>query len=161
MKKRIFLIAFVVAALAAVPFVYAGARSHFGGGGVRGHGMHHGFGHDMMMGHLAHLKDELDLTDQQADQIKAIFAETHEQNKQYREQLHGTYKSVAQTLLANPANVSAAQALIAQQSDAERAMKANLVDSAAKALAVLTPEQRGRLETKLAQHLERWENRRR
>ncbi|HYH06591.1 MAG TPA: Spy/CpxP family protein refolding chaperone [Thermoanaerobaculia bacterium] len=163
MRKRIVLIALAIAALAAVPLVYAGARSHFGPGrGLhQGFGMPHSFGHDLMIGHLAHLKGELDLTDAQADQIKSIFQETRAQNKQYREQLHGTYKSVAQTLLANPSDVAAAQALMDQQTTAERALKTNLVNSAAKALAVLTPEQRGKLEAKLAQRLERWENRRR
>lgn len=164
-KRNIIFLAAAVAILAAVPFVYAGARAHLAGGRGFGHGMgmgmgmHHGFGGDMLVGHLAHLKDELDLSDAQTDQIKAIFNETREQNAQYRQQLHGTYKTVAQTLLANPANVAQAQALLDQQASAERAMKANLVNSAAKALAVLTPEQREKLATKFASHLEQWENR--
>ena len=157
MRKRTVLIALAIAALAAVPIVYAGARA--GRALHHGFAMQHGFGHDMMVGHLAHLKEELDLTDAQADQIKTIFKETRAQNKQYRQQLHGTYKNVARTLLDDPQNVAAAQALINQQSEAERALKASLVNGAAKALAVLTPEQREKLQGKLAAHLERWENR--
>lgn len=161
MRKRFIFLILAVAVVVAVPFVYAGARSHFaGGGGEHGFGMHHGFGRAMMVGHLAHLKDELDLTDAQADQIKAIFKETRAANRQYRAQLHGTYKNVAQTLIANPQNVAAAQALVNQQTEAERALKASIVNGAAKALAVLTPEQREKLQGKLAAHMERWENRR-
>jgi Spy/CpxP family protein refolding chaperone len=160
MRKRIVLIIVAVAVLAAVPLVYAGARSHLGPAGD-GLGMPHGFGRAMMVGHLAHLKSELDLTGEQAAEIRKIFKESREQNKQYREQLHGTYKSVAQTLIANPSNVAAAQALINQQTEAERALKANLVSNAARALAVLTPEQREKLQGKLAAHMERWENHRR
>jgi Spy/CpxP family protein refolding chaperone len=159
MRKGILFLIVAVAAIVAVPFVYAGARSHFAG--MVGHGlaMRHGFGHDMLVGHLAHLKDELDLTDAQAAEIKKIFRETREQNRQYREQLHGTYKSVAQTLIANPKNVAAAQSLVDQQTDAERALKTSIVNGAARALAVLTPEQREKLQGKLAEHMERWENR--
>lgn len=168
MKKRTLVILAVIAALAAVPFVYAGARAHMAGGsaghgpGHGMHGMHGGFGAGMAFGrHLEHLKGELDLTDQQAAQIQEIFASTRDENAQYREQLHGVYKNVAQTLIANPSNVAGAQALLDQQAAAEHAMKANLLESASKALAVLTPEQRTKLQTLLAGHFERWENRRR
>lgn len=169
MKKRTLVILAVVAALAAVPFVYAGARAHMGREGHGGpgmHGMHGGFGGGFGAGmafgrHLEHLRSELDLTDQQAAQIREIVASTREENTQYREQLHGVYRNVAQTLIANPSNVAAAQALLDQQAAAERAMKANLLESASKALAVLTPEQRTKLQTLLAGHFERWENRRR
>lgn len=157
MKKLILFLVVGVAAIAAVPFVYAGARSHFGGfGGGHGFGMHHRIAHDMI---VRHLKDELDLSDAQAEQIQAIVREARAQNRQYREQLHDGYKSVAQTLIANPANVATAQALASRQADAERALKASIVDSAAKALAVLTPEQREKLQDKLAAHMEQWENR--
>ena len=104
---------------------------------------------------LHHAKEELDLSDQQTDQIKAIFAEARAQNAQYREQLHGGYSNVAKTLLANPNDVAAAQALVDQQTAAERALKTNILNAASKALAVLNAEQRAKLGTMLEKHAEK------
>ncbi len=99
MKKRLILITLIVAAVAAVPFfLYAGPGGHGHRGGFGGHGMH-GMA---FLGHLERAKSELDLTDAQVDQLKAIVKETREQNAQYRDQMHGTLKSVATTLLTNP-----------------------------------------------------------
>lgn len=157
MKKRTILITIVLAALAVavVPFVFAGP-GHF-----RGHGMHGGFAHGEGFGvlqqHFGKLKDELDLTDAQVAQIHDIFRETREQNAPYREQMHGTLKSVAQTLIANPNDVAQAQAALDQQAAAHRAMRNNLLAAASEALNVLTPEQRTKLGTLLAEHAERME----
>lgn len=143
MKTRKFLIATIIAAglLAAVPLAYGGP----GGRGFRGHGGPGGFGAGMLFGHLRHVQEELDLSDQQVEQIKAIFAETHEQNAQYREQLHGGMKGAFEALLADPNNLSAAQAALDQQAAAERAMKSNILAATSKALNVLTAEQRTEL----------------
>lgn len=146
MKKRIAIVGsiLVLAAIAAVPFVYAGPHrgmGHHGGGG--------GFG--FLAGrHLAHLAEELNLSEQQTEQIKAIFKELHEQNAQYREEMHGGMKSIMETLLKDPNNTAAAQALIEQQTANERVIKTNLLNATSRALSVLTPEQR----TQLGQHLE-------
>ena len=83
----------------------------------------------------------------QTDQIRGIFAELHTQNAAYHDQLRGGFHSVAEVLLANPNDLTAAQALIDQQASAERAMKANMLAATSKALNVLTAEQR----TELAQ----------
>jgi Spy/CpxP family protein refolding chaperone len=142
MKTRNAIIATILAVglLAAVPLAYGGP----GGRGMhRGHG--DGFGAGMLFGHLRHVQEELDLSDQQVEQIKAIFAEVHEQNAQYREQLHGGLHGAMETLLADPNNLSAAQAALDQQAAAERAMKQNLLAAASKALNVLTPAQRSEL----------------
>ena len=69
MRKRLILITVIVAAVAAVPFLYAGpghGRGH-GRGHERGQGMH-GMA---FLGHLAHAKSELDLSDAQMDQLKS------------------------------------------------------------------------------------------
>lgn len=138
MKKRITITAVLVGvlALAAAPIVVA--RTHAGGGG-----MHH-FG---ILAHLKHAKEELDLSDQQAEQIHAIFAEMREQNAQHRVDMHGTLMQVTKTLLADPNDVAGAQALLEQQATAERAMKANLLQATARAIAVLNAEQRVKLGT--------------
>lgn len=166
MKTRSTLIAIIIAvgALAAAPLVLAGpgGRMHrMGGQGFAGHGMGQGgrggFG---FFGHLGRLQQELDLSDQQVQQIKGIFAGVHEQNAQYRDQLRGGFRDVAQTLLANPNDLAAAQARLDQQAAAERAMKGNLLAATSKALGVLTPEQRTKLGTLLEERAQRRAERR-
>ena len=148
--KKLVLIIVIIAALAAVPLVYAkghGARGMHGG---------HGFG---FLGHLEKLQDELELSDAQMAQLRTIVKETHEQNKGFREQMHGTFKDVATTLLVNPNDVAGAQAIVDRQAEAERVLKSNLIAAASKAMNVLTPEQRTKLAMHLAERANRWENR--
>jgi Spy/CpxP family protein refolding chaperone len=157
MKKRIAIVGgiLVLATLAVVPLVYAQhvRMGHHGAG-------HGGFGLFGGGRHLEHLADELNLSEQQVEQIKAIFAELHEQNKQYRESMHGGFMAIAETLLKNPNDTAAAQALIDQQTANERAMKTNMLQATSRALNVLTADQRAELTQKLQQRSERWESRR-
>src|ERR1044071_3656237 len=108
MKKRIAIVGsiLVVAALAAVPFVYAepGFRGH-----MRGHAGGAGLG---FFGgrHLDRLAEKLNLSEQQVDQIKAIYAALHDQNAEYRQSMRGGMMDVTETLLKNPNDVAAAQA---------------------------------------------------
>jgi protein CpxP len=161
MKKRLAIITLALAAIAAVP-LYVHARG--GRGDHAGHGFGQGFGHAghgpmAFFSHLGKLKAELDLTEAQSAQIRAIAEATHEQNKEFHQQLRGGFHRVAATLIANPNDVAAAQALVDQHEAAERAWKANLLTSASKALNVLTPEQRAKLAGHLAERSARWENR--
>ena len=144
MTKRSWTITAVVAAvvLAAVPLVYAGQR-HMHNMGAGGFGP---------LGHLSKLQQELNLSDQQVGQIKAILTDLHQQNAQYVEQFHGGLQSVLSTLIKDPNNVSAAQAIIDQQAQTERTLKSNMLAAASKALNVLTPEQREKLGTIIAEH---------
>ena len=148
MKRRIALITTIVAvsALAIVPLIQA-APGH----GQRGMGAH-GAG---IFGHLQRVKAELGLTDQQVAEIRGIFAQVREQNAPYREQMKGGFRGVAQTLLNDPNDLTAAQALIDQQAAAERAMKANMLTATSRALNVLTAEQRAKLGELLEQRMER------
>lgn len=144
MSKRSIVILAVVAvlALAAFPFVYAqGFHRHYANAG-------HGFG-GMMFGHMGRVKAALDLSDAQVDQLKAIAKEVRAQNAPYRQQLRATRLQIAKALLANPNDTAAAQALIDQQTSAERTVKMNVLAGVSKALNVLTPEQR----TKASQFL--------
>jgi protein CpxP len=155
-KKRLILITVIVAALVAVPFLYAGPGGHMRG--MRAHG---GFGMDhgmAFLGHLGQIKEELDLTDAQVDRLKDIVKETRAQNEQYRDQMHGAFKAVATTLLTNPNDVAGAQAVLDQQAASEKVLKSNLIVAASKALNVLTPEQRTKLALHLAERGKRWEN---
>jgi Spy/CpxP family protein refolding chaperone len=127
-------VAAILIVVAAAPFVIAGERSH--------HRDHFNADGMMMFGHIERIKSALDLSDAQVDQIKAIHVALRAQNAPYRESLHGGFGAVAQALLANPNDLAGAQALMDKQDQAERALKANTLTAAAKAITVLTPAQR-------------------
>ncbi|MBV8517611.1 MAG: periplasmic heavy metal sensor [Acidobacteria bacterium] len=149
MKKKI-LIATAIAAMLAAALVLQAQQPP----------MHHGFGHGHglnPMAHLAFVAGKLDLSDQQVSEIKDIFADLRTQNAPYRQQFHGGLRSIAQTLVKNPNDVAAAQALLDQQNDAEKALKANTLVAVSKALNVLTPEQRAKLGTMIEEHAAQWE----
>ena len=145
MKKRIAIVTgiLVIAALGAIPLMAEGPH---GGRGP------HGMNPLGPLGHLMHAKEELGLSDQQVDEIKAIFGDLREQNESYREQLRGGVESATQTLIADPNNLAAAQAQLDQQLAAERALRSNLLAAASKALNVLTPAQRTKLSEMIAEH---------
>jgi Spy/CpxP family protein refolding chaperone len=147
MKKRLIILSLVLTTLAAA--VYAGPGMHRARGEGHGFGGGHGF---PLFGHLREISRELDLSEAQKEQIHAIMRESREQNKQYREQLHGGFTSVARLLIENPNNVAGAQALLDQQAAAERALKQNMLASASRALNVLTPQQRTKLAQVIARH---------
>jgi Spy/CpxP family protein refolding chaperone len=152
-RKAIIAIVLAVGVLAAVPFAYGGPGGR-GHGGPRMHGGA-GFGAGMFFGHLGHLKDELELSDAQVDQLKAIFEEVREQNAQYREQLRGGVHGAAEALLSNPNDLAGAQAILDQQTAAEKAMKQNMLIAASKALNVLTAGQRSELSQIVKERSER------
>lgn len=114
----------------------------------------------MLFGYLQHLQDELELSDAQLDQIRGIFSALHEQNAPYREQMRGGFRDVTTTLLTNPNDLTAAQALLDQQAAAERAAKANMLAATSKALNVLTVSQRTELAEIIKERQERRAQRR-
>jgi Spy/CpxP family protein refolding chaperone len=144
MKKRTAILIATIALLvaAAVPLAWAGPGRHRGGD--------HGMGMFGMM-RLEHARQELDLSDAQVDQIKAVFAALHEQNAAYRDQMRGGIHEAAKALIADPNNVAAAQAVLDQQLENERVMKSNALTAFSKALNVLTPDQRAKLSTLMAE----------
>lgn len=141
MKKRtaILIGTFVLVVAMAVPFAWAGPGRHRGG--------HDAFG----MMRLEHVRQELDLSDAQVDQIHTIFKAMHDQNKANRDAMRGSMHDAAKALIADPNNVAAAQAVLDQQLANERTMKTNALNAFAKALNVLTPDQRTKLSTLMAQ----------
>lgn len=145
MSKRNAIIAtfIAVAVLAAVPLADASPGGRRGPGGP--------------FGNLRHIQEELDLSQAQTDQIRGIFAGLRTQNDAYRSQLRGGFREITETLLKNPNDVAAAQAMLDQRTSAHRAMKANRLAALSKALNVLTPAQRA----ELAQMIEERDARRR
>jgi Spy/CpxP family protein refolding chaperone len=147
MNKKYLTIGAILATLVlvAAPFALA-QRMH---GGPHGGG---DFGGVMFLGHLQRAKAALGLSDQQVGDIETIFKDLRTQNQPYRESLHGAMKQIATTLITNPNDLATAQALLDQQTNAERQMKSNALAAASKALNVLTPEQRAKLQTFVTEH---------
>jgi Spy/CpxP family protein refolding chaperone len=153
MNKKYLTIAAVVAALVLVAAPFALAQRMRGG--PHGHGMGMGAPGElgvMFLGHLQRAKEALGLSDQQVTDIETIVKDLHTQNPQYRESMHATMQQVATILLNNPNDTAAAQALIDKQTEAERTMKTNALMAASKALNVLTPDQRGKLQQFVNEH---------
>ena len=153
MKKTAIYTATIVGlvVLLAAPFAFAQRGRAMHGQGFAGPGM------GMMFGHLQHAQQALGLSDQQVSDIKTIFQSLREQNAPYRQSLHSGMQQIAQTLIADPNNLSAAQALIDQQTAAERTMKTNTLNAVSKALNVLTPDQRTKLGTFVQQRMNRFQ----
>ncbi len=154
MNKK--MIASVVAALivvCAVPLLYAGQRHR----GEHMHGGDFGFG---PMARLGVLREKLNLTDAQVDQLKAIAQETRKSNAEYRQQIRRNMFAAGQLLLADPDNISGAQALLAQQQVSEQQLKANVLNSISRGLKVLDAGQRSQLSELLAQRAARFDQNR-
>lgn len=137
MKRKNVLIGSAVALLvaAAIPIaLYAGHGN--GRGWCRGGG---GFAK------LHQVKDELDLTRAQEEQIHSIMREVRRNNEQQIEAIHQNLMNAAKVIVANPAAVEEARTVLASQSAAEQQLKANIVDGVARAAQVLTAEQRQKL----------------
>ncbi|HKS24583.1 MAG TPA: periplasmic heavy metal sensor [Thermoanaerobaculia bacterium] len=149
MNKKHLTIAGVIAAivLVAAPFALAQrmhGRAHGGPGGD--------FGGVMFLGHLQQAKHALNLSDQQVTDIENIFKDLRTQNQTYRDSLHGAMADIATTLINNPNDVAAAQALLDKQEATEHQMKVNALQAASKALNVLTADQRAKLGDFVKEH---------
>lgn len=145
MKKRTTLIGALLVAVTvlAVPFLYANAGEHL---------HRHGRGSFGAMEHLGKMSVALNLTEQQTEEIRAIFKEARKQNAPYRSQLREGYREVAGALLRNPNDLTAAQSVIDRQLDAERTMKTNMLQAASRAISVLNAQQRIQLGEIMARH---------
>jgi len=138
MKKNV-LIGSVVAllAVAAIPIVAYGGRGH-----GQGHGFCKGGG---AMGKLHNIKDELDLTKAQEEQIHSIMRDVRASNEPQLAAIHDNLKNAAKVIVANPTAIAEAQQVLAAQSAAKQQLKSNILDGVARAAEVLTPEQRQKL----------------
>ena len=148
MNKKHLTIAGVIAALVivAAPFALA-QRMHAAHGGPGGD-----LGGVMFLGHLQRAKHALGLSDQQVTDIENIVHDLRAQNQTYRESLHGAMADIATTLINNPNDIAAAQALLDKQEATEHQMKVNALQAASKALNVLTPDQRAKLGDFIKEH---------
>jgi len=147
MKKATLIVLALVAigALAIAPMVLGGPLGRRFANHGFGHGNNHDFAEGFALGRLSHLRDQLELSDAQVDQIRAIVTDLREQNAPYHDQLRGGIHDIAKSLIANPNDVAGAQAKLDAQTAAENALKKNVLTATSKALNVLTPEQRTKL----------------
>lgn len=158
--SKTILIASIALVLIAVPLAFAAKERVAGDQAFDGPGHHrhgkHGFGGGMIFGKLAMLREELDLSEGQITQLTDIAQQARELNAPYREQMKGGLHEAAKVLLADPSATAQAQAILDQQFAAEKEMKKNVLLSVSKALNVLTPEQRAKLQEHLAKRAARF-----
>jgi Spy/CpxP family protein refolding chaperone len=98
-----------------------------------------------VLGQLTRLRSELNLSDTQVDELKAIASALRTQNEPLREELRGGMREITSGLVENPDSLAAAQAALSQHLAAEQALRNNVLVATSSALKVLTPEQRTRL----------------
>jgi len=137
------------ALLLAVPVGFAYRGGMFGESCPMGAKGWHGRGGFARLHALQH---ELDLTETQKKALHEIFDRTREQNAEAKKALHTGFVNAAQVLLRDPSDLAPARAVLEQQEAATDQLKANILASASEALKVLTPEQRQKLSTILAEH---------
>ena len=150
-RKTIAATVVALAVACAVPLLYAG--QHRRGAGQHGGG-DFGFG---PMARLAMLREKLNLTDAQVDQLRTIAQETRRANAESRKGIRRTMFAAGQLLLADPDNLSGAQTLLAQQQATEQQIRANILTSVSRGLKVLNAEQRSQLAELLAARAARFE----
>jgi Spy/CpxP family protein refolding chaperone len=134
--------AVLLAGVIAVPILHAERTWHGRGGSDQSFSGMEAMG---PFGHLRGLRSKLDLSDDQVTQIKAIFKTVHDQNAASRTQIRTNMRAAAKSLLSDPTNVAGAQQILDQNSATEQQLKANLLSGVAKAITILTPDQRARL----------------
>jgi protein CpxP len=147
--------------LLAAPFLLAGGgrESCPLGMGSRSHAaMFAGhFGGHSRHGSMARFARELDLTAEQKEALHRLHEATQDKNAEARAALHDGFMDAAKILIADPQNVTAARAEIANRQAAIDALKESTLAAVSQGLAILTPEQRA----KLAEHLEEHQKRQR
>ncbi|MBI2213483.1 MAG: periplasmic heavy metal sensor [Acidobacteria bacterium] len=126
----------LVAALAAAPFAWAHQQAK-----------RHEMSPFMTLEKLRQLRTELDLTDAQLAELRAIRKETREANAAYRASLRDNFAEAGLALLANPDDIAKAEAILDRNEAAKKELRANVLDGVADAIKVLTPEQREKLTT--------------
>jgi Spy/CpxP family protein refolding chaperone len=139
-RKSIWIALSIAAVLAIVPLVFADVR----------HGGEHG--PLAILERVQKVADELGLTADQRSDIRTIFTDVRGQNATYRQQIRANMREAGKVLLADPNDVAGAQAILDRNADAERQLKANVLQGISHALNVLTPDQRVKLGDILARH---------
>jgi len=104
---------------------------------------------------LDHLADELDLTDEQYDQIDDIFDRAHDEVRAHRGEMREAREQGMALLMADTYDADAVQAFAQEQSVKVADMIVLGAKTIHEAKAVLTPEQRAKLQEIQAEHMRR------
>ena len=150
-QRRIAILVMAVAALVAAPLLQAhpeGPRQRERG--MRAQGRQQGPG--LLNRRVLR---RLEVTEEQATRIRGIFTELRETNAPLRRELREGREGVAQALIQTPGEIDAAQALIERQAKAQQTLRTNALKATAKAMTVLTAEQRAELAEIVARRGER------
>ena len=142
MKKK-WIVVTVVVAVALVVAGTAFARV------ARARALAEPFGGAIGMRAFVGLRGQLDLTDDQVIQLRHIRQKVRAENETSRGEVRANILEAAKTLLANPDDITDAQAILARNAAATRTMKANALAGIADALKVLTPDQRSMIASRI------------
>ena len=145
--------------LLAAPFLLAGGGGEacpLGMGGRSHAAMFAGhFGGHARHSTMARFAKDLDLTAEQKEALHRLHEVTHEKNAESRAALHAGFMDAAKILIADPQNVTAARAEIANRQAAIDALKESTLSAVSQGLAILTPAQRAKLAAHLDEHQQR------
>lgn len=99
----------------------------------------------MALEKLRQLRGELNLTDAQLADLRKIGKETREANSAYRASLRDNFAEAGLALLANPDDITGAEAILDRNEAAKKELRANVLGGVSDAIKVLDPEQRDKL----------------
>lgn len=140
-------------------FVMAGLLVTVAALGAGCMGRHHGRDPEKMKAFVSarvdDLLDDLDATEDQRTRIEAIAARLLAEGERLRADHAAVRGEALERLTAETPDVARLHALVDGRTEAMRAFAHQLVDGLVEAWAVLTPEQRVKLDEKLRRHLER------
>ncbi len=99
----------------------------------------------MALERLHQLRGELNLSDAQLAELRKIGIETREANSAYRASLRDNLGEAGLALLANPDDISGAEAILDRNAQAKQELRANVLEGVSDAIKVLDAEQKAKL----------------
>jgi Spy/CpxP family protein refolding chaperone len=99
----------------------------------------------MALEKLRQLRGELNLSDAQLAELRKIGKETREANSAYRASLRDNFAEAGLALLANPDDLTGAEAILDRNEAAKKELRANVLEGVSDAIKVLNPEQQEKL----------------
>jgi Spy/CpxP family protein refolding chaperone len=103
----------------------------------------------MALEKLRQLREELNLSDAQMAELRKIGRETRETNAAYRASLRDNFSAAGLALLANPDDITGAEAILDRNEAAKKELRDNVLEGVSDAIKVLDPEQREKLKVVL------------
>ncbi|MGZ4732693.1 MAG: Spy/CpxP family protein refolding chaperone [Terriglobales bacterium] len=153
---KVLAIALLVAVVAAIGVSQTVKRAHMRADGMFGGTMFGGPGFGgHMLGHLAH---KLDLTDAQQAQVKEILAKEKPAFQPLMLQMAQNHQQMRQLVMANGFDEAKVRELASQQTQTMTELTVQRARVESELFQVLTPDQKTKLTTIIAQHEQRFMN---